>query len=67
MEFAKFILQIIDQFSGMGFSLFVINPVMKQVRGGAMKNVIKVLCGCVFFPGVEIDIDSLQYFFRKII
>ncbi len=25
-----------------------------------MKSVIKILCGCVFFPGVEVDIDTLK-------
>lgn len=27
-----------------------------------MKSVIKILCGCVFFPGVEVDIEALQYY-----
>lgn len=64
---AKIILQIISLDSGMYFSLFTLNPVIKVKGGNVMKNVIKVLCGCVFFPGVEIDIDSLQYFFKKIV
>jgi hypothetical protein len=33
-------------------------------RKKIVKNMIKMLCGCVFFPGVEVDIDTLQYYFR---
>jgi len=28
-----------------------------------MKSVIKILCGCVLFPGVDVDIETLQYYF----
>jgi hypothetical protein len=32
-------------------------------RQKIVKNVIKILCGCVLFPGVDVDIDTLQYYF----
>ena len=36
-----------------------------QPRQKIVKNVIKIICGCVLFPGVDVDIDTLQYFFLK--
>jgi hypothetical protein len=27
-----------------------------------MKSVIRILCGCVFFPGVDVDIESIRYY-----
>jgi hypothetical protein len=27
-----------------------------------MKSVIRILCGCVFFPGVDVDIETLKYY-----
>ncbi len=32
-------------------------------RQKIVKNVIKIFCGCVLFPGVDVDIDTLQYYF----
>jgi|GEM_PF-2237208 hypothetical protein len=65
--FAKIILQTQVKDSGMCFSLSTMNPSKKVKEGSVMKNVIKVLCGCVFFPGVEIDLDTIQYFFKKLV
>lgn len=31
-------------------------------RQKIVKNVIKILCRCVLFPGVDVDIDTLQYY-----
>ena len=30
-----------------------------------VKGVIKILCGCVLLPGVDVDIEALQYYLLK--
>lgn len=34
-----------------------------EPRKKIVKNVIKLICGCVLFPGVDVDIETLQYYF----
>ena len=36
-----------------------------EPRKKIVKNVIRMLCGCVLFPGLEVDIDTLQYYFLR--
>jgi hypothetical protein len=37
---------------------------MKKMWGIA-KNMIRAVCVCVIFPGVDIDIDNLSGYFEK--
>lgn len=30
-----------------------------------MKSVIRILCGCVFFPGVDLDVDAIKHYLLK--
>ena len=36
-----------------------------EPRKKIVKNEIRMLCGCVLFPGLEVDIDTLQYYFLR--